>query len=80
MTERWRKMVEKAIRSSSLPDRLWLNDKEVVTLLASQHRAFVRMVKEQIPPACMRIGYKHGYQDAQRDILAALAKQGGRKK
>lgn len=89
MTERWVKMVGKAIRTSSLPDRLWLNDKEVVTLLARQHRAFVRMVKKYQESA-QRLQAKASWAKYEKmaelqkhrvefcnDILAALAKQGG---
>lgn len=52
---------------------------QAAKLLSRQHAAVVRLVKRQTPPACMRIGYQHGYSDARRDILAALAKEKGGK-
>lgn len=82
MTERWRKMVEKAIRTSSLPDRLWLNDKEVVTLLARQHRAMVRKVRKvrkvgQVTTSQFGTSNEAmAWRTACAEILAALAKQG----
>lgn len=66
--ERWVKMVTMAARESGL-----LDIDEVVTLLARQHRAFARMVKRL--PTCNNMGVWI----AKKDILAALAKQGGKK-
>lgn len=84
MTERWVKMVKRSkIGQEPSVDKA---NAMVVTLLARQHRAFVRMVKKlhdqvdnSIPHSNSEADEQVGYMRACQNILAALAKQGGGK-
>lgn len=78
MTERWVKQVEKiAIWDSKRLNAPNVYAKDAVTLLARQHRAFVRMVKRiscvDGMPACKKCSGISRYK-----LLAALEKQGGK--
>lgn len=92
MTERWVKMVEKFAEQERYcigSDILYRED--VVKLLARQHRAFVRMVKQEATESVLRIRdaeqrrddrnalIAEGHRQMCAAILAALAKQGARK-
>lgn len=85
MTERWVKMVEKWHKKNPSATGL-LTDDGAVKLLARQHRAFVRKVKKL--DRIERVGKVNGCMVEFRshvgayvrlaDLLAALAKQGGK--
>lgn len=72
-TARWKKMVE------GLGDSGWIKECDVITLLARQHRGFVRMVTRihqgKHVPEYRKIDvetYTQGYLDCRNDILAAM--------
>lgn len=89
MTERWVKMVEKAIPRTAkyLPGDPSVSAIEAAKLLVRQHRAFVRMVRRIRADANAKkcrsggeLNIQLGRRYACDDILAALARQGGGKK
>ena len=84
MTERWKKKVEPHIQDAAGFCRI-VDPMDVVNLLARQHRAMVRMVKKMQKPYLSCVTEEQRIRHAERvdmcaDILAALAKQGARKK
>lgn len=82
MTERWRKMVEK-VQCGNETNGFFLFPDQAVKLLARQHRNIRDKVRTLRNRATMsqfqNMREVLVYRQACKDILAALAKQGGKK-